>query len=110
MKKADCNCPSKAGFKLHTMECVFGKPISDKVKYAHMNPPTSRWDYFWIIQIHHIWAKVSLWDLRHGLYSYWWLNIAKRKPLFEDEDQDLCTAWLACNHCGKGQKYDQDLL
>lgn len=46
--------------------------------------------------------KLSLYRYRHGVYSWFYLNVLALSPRWEDANQDHCDAWLACYTCGKG--------
>lgn len=37
------------------------------------------------------------------LYDYWWVRIAKKKPLWPDADSQSCIRKF-CRYCGKGAK------
>lgn len=72
----------------------------NRIKYAHHD--VTRWQYFKVIQ----WPKILwyasgmfIWD---EMYSYWWLNIAKREVLWDDASQEGC-AFRYCRYCGKGK-------
>lgn len=61
-----------------------------------------KWDYFkfiWWPNFYWKWLGLNLID---DLYSYWWLNIAKRKQIWSDASQEGCrNKW--CRYCGKGK-------
>lgn len=59
------------------------------------------WKYFRYIQLpKFLWYATGMfiWD---SLHSYWWLNIAKKKPIWPDADQAGCD-FKYCRFCGRG--------
>ncbi len=66
-----------------------------------MNPPTTRWQYLKVIQLPRLWWYVSGMFIWSQMYSFWWLNIAKRAPLWPDADAENCS-FRFCHYCGRG--------
>lgn len=59
----------------------------------------------WFIFKYNTWPSIKwylsgefIWD---EMYSFWWLNVARRKPLWYEADPNSCNKWF-CNYCGKG--------
>lgn len=75
------------------------REIKEWLKYAHMNPPTTRWRYFKVIQ-----SQKILWYCGGAIVDYarsfWHLHVMKRSPLWPEADASRCSL-LICRYCGR---------
>lgn len=68
-------------------------------KLLHRSPWLRYQRYIFLPKIMWYVTGMFLWD---AIYSYYWLNIAKREPLWPDADSSSCQ-FRYCRFCGKGK-------